>query len=218
MPPIIISIEGNIGSGKSTLVAYLQEHYKGDSEVCFLQEPVNIWNSITDKEGNTIISKYYADQEKYAFSFQMMAYISRISLLKSALAKDYKVIVTERSVFTDANVFAKMLYDCGKLEEVNYKIYRQWFDEFINDLPKISLVYVKTTPNKCDQRVITRNREGEIIPIDYLEQCHKYHEKWIDTNNECLDILTLDGNQEITDSVKNHNIKQIKDFIALYIW
>ena len=83
--PTIISIEGNIGTGKSTLVQMLKDTYKNYSNVIFLQEPVDMWNTIKDNNGETILSKFYADQEKYAFSFQMMAYISRISLHKKAI-------------------------------------------------------------------------------------------------------------------------------------
>lgn len=211
----IISIEGNIGSGKSTIVEYLKQHLQGDPTICFLQEPVDIWNTITDKNQNTIIENYYKDQKKYAFPFQMMAYISRISLLREALKKNYKLIITERCIFTDANVFAKMLYDEGKIEEIEYKIYNQWFNEFIKDIPKISLVYVKTCPEICYSRVLIRNRIGETIPIEYLKQCHEYHENWIDNNTDCLNILTLDGNKEMSNEVKKENIKKINEYSML---
>ena len=71
----IISIEGNIGTGKSTLVQMLKDTYKNNNNVVFLQEPVDMWNTIKDSNGETILSKFYGNQEKYAFSFQMMAYI-----------------------------------------------------------------------------------------------------------------------------------------------
>ena len=146
MAPSIISIEGNIGSGKSTLVDMLQTHFVDNPRICFLQEPISVWNTIKDTNGATILEKYYADQTKYAFSFQMMAYISRLSLLREALKGDYDIIVTERSVYTDSMVFAKMLYDDKKIEDIEYMIYKKWFDEFLDDLPEIRLVYVKTDP------------------------------------------------------------------------
>ena len=71
----IVSIEGNIGSGKSTLLSNLREHYKNSSNVVFLKEPVDEWEKITDENGETILKKFYSDQEKYSFSFQMMAYV-----------------------------------------------------------------------------------------------------------------------------------------------
>ena len=131
--PIILSLEGNIGSGKSTLLAELQKTYGIDAGICFLQEPVDLWDTIKDEHGVSILHKYYADQCRYAFSFQMMAYISRISLMRAALKKNYKVIIIERSVYTDSAVFAKMLFDDKKIEEIEYKIYLKWVNEFIAD-------------------------------------------------------------------------------------
>ena len=107
----LITIQGNIGSGKSTIVKKLKDKYGGEKNICFLQEPVDIWNNIKDKKGNTILSLYYENQKEYAFSFQMMAYISRLSILKKALDDGYEYIVSERSLETDKYVFAKMLYD-----------------------------------------------------------------------------------------------------------
>src|SRR6056300_1529276 len=107
--PIIISIEGNIGSGKSTLLDKLNDEYKNDSSICFIQEPISIWNTIKDSSGITILEKYYEDQERYAFLFQMMSYITRLSILRKALNNNYRIIFMERSIYTDSSVFAKML-------------------------------------------------------------------------------------------------------------
>ena len=133
--PIIISVDGNIGSGKSTIVEYLKNNiYKVNHKklkIYFLEEPVNVWESIIDKnDGKNIIEKFYENNEKYAFTFQMIAYISRLSLLKKIIKKDYDIIITERSIFTDRNVFAQMLYDSGKINEIEFITYNKWFDEF----------------------------------------------------------------------------------------
>lgn len=211
----IISVEGNIGTGKSTLVQMLKENLENNRDVVFLQEPVDMWNTIKDKDGETILSKFYSDQDKYAFSFQMMAYISRISMLKKAVkANPGKTIITERCVFTDRNVFAKMLYDSGKIEEVNYQIYLQWFDEFIEDIPVSGIVYVKSDPEVSYLRVIKRKREGEVIPLQYLEECHRYHEDWL--NATSIPIITLDGNldKEYTEEAYMDWIHDVKEFIS----
>ena len=81
----IISIEGNIGSGKSTLLENLKQEFKHNKNIIFLREPVDEWESIRDSKGTSMIEKFYADQDKYSFSFQMMAYISRLALLKKAV-------------------------------------------------------------------------------------------------------------------------------------
>ena len=130
----IVSIEGNIGSGKSTLLENIRNFYENNTNVIFLREPVDDWEQIKDNEGNTMLKLFYADQEKYSFAFQMMAYISRLKILRDTIKKiqnevllkdcnkEY-VIITERSLYTDREVFAKMLYNQGKIENVCYQIY-----------------------------------------------------------------------------------------------
>ena len=194
MNKFIFSIEGNIGSGKSTLVEYLKknlnkiEKYK----VIYLQEPVDIWNTVTDQHGVGILEKYYSDQKKYAFSFQMMAYITRLSQLRNLIREspDYTVILTERCLYTDYNIFAKMLYDSGLIEPIEYSIYCKWFNQFIDETDVSGFIYLKTTPETCMNRVTLRNRDGESkLSLEYLKNCHNYHENWLVNNH----ILTIDG-------------------------
>jgi deoxyadenosine/deoxycytidine kinase len=204
----IVSIEGNIGSGKSTLLANLKKHFDENSHIIFLKEPVDEWSKIKDENGTTILEKFYADQNKYSFPFQMMAYISRLKILmdtiKNIQDKDGNtnyVIITERSLYTDKMVFAKMLYDTGKIESINYQIYLNWFDTFANQFPINKIIYVKACPDTCHQRITVRNRDGENnIPIDYLKSCSDYHDDMLNKDLPscvCKDQLVLDGNHDI---------------------
>jgi deoxyadenosine/deoxycytidine kinase len=221
----IVSIEGNIGSGKSTLLSNLREYYANNSNVVFLKEPVDEWEKIKDENGETILKKFYADQEKYSFPFQMMAYVSRLKVLRDTLKTikndtDNKnfVIITERSLYTDKMVFAKMLYDSKKIEHVNYQIYLNWFDTFSDEFPVNKVVYVKTSPDKCYQRIVKRSRTGEEnIPLDYLTSCSIYHDNMLDKENQecvCLDQLILDGNVDIYENKNQVNewINEIENF------
>lgn len=211
----IYSIEGVIGSGKSTLVKMLKEHFKDDSKYYFLEEPVSIWETIKDSSGNTILSKFYADQAKYSFAFQMMAYISRISMLKRAIKENPgKVIISERSVFSDRNVFAQMLYDIGNIEDVEMQIYQKWFDEFIIDIPISGLIYVKAFPETSHSRVLKRAREGEDIPLAYLQTCHDYHEKWLLSEKFPLLLINADPVKEETTLDYSEWISRIEEFIS----
>lgn len=194
MAPFVYSIEGNIGTGKSTFLQKLKEHYKDDDNVCFLDEPTQLWDTIKDKNGITILEKYYENQERYAFAFQMMAFISRLSGLKDALNNDkYSIIIMERSLFTDCNVFAKMLYDDKKIEDIEYTIYKKWYNDFMKELPPISFIYLRTEPIISLKRVKERKREGETIPLQYLENCHKYHDNWLLGYN-AAPLLKIDAN------------------------
>lgn len=187
----IFSIEGNIGSGKSTLVEVLKTTLQTEG-VIFVPEPIDDWNAIVDERGETMLSKFYKFQESYAFSFQMMAYISRISALRKLIKKNPNaIIITERSVHTDRQVFAKMLYDDKKIESVKYQIYLKWFDEFIQEIPITGIIYVRASPDICYERVHKRGRIGETIPLEYLQNCHDYHERWLHAEKN---VCTLDAN------------------------
>ena len=216
----IYSIEGNIGSGKSTLLTKLTEYFNREKEnvscpIIFLQEPIDEWMSIKDSAGNTILQKFYADQEKYSFPFQMMAYVSRIKALRDTLKNlnnKRVIIITERSLYTDKMVFAKMLYDSKKIEHVNYLIYLNWFDTFSEEFPVHKIIYVKTSPEKCYERILKRSRTGEEnIPLEYLESCSDYHDNMLNKDSidcVCNNQLVLDGNIDIY-----KNKKQIKEWI-----
>jgi deoxyadenosine/deoxycytidine kinase len=220
----IISIEGNIGSGKSTLIEYLKDKYKNNNKIVFLREPVDEWESIKDENGINMLEKFYADQEKYSFPFQMMAYISRLDLLKKAVQKNPgAIIVTERSLFTDKMVFARMLFDSDKIESVSFQIYLKWFHTFADEFPIHKIIYVKTNPEICNERINKRSRDGESnIPLDYLITCDKYHNDMLDLNEDycvCKDQIVLDGNIDIH---KNENqlddwYREIDAFIFKFI-
>jgi len=215
----IISIEGNIGSGKSTILTELKQYYSDNAHVIFVREPVDEWENITDKDGTTMLQKFYNDPKTYSFPFQMMAYISRLKLLKDgvetalSLNTDKKVvIITERSLYTDKYVFAKMLYNQGNIEEVCYQIYTKWFDEFAKLYQIDKIIYINSSPTICFQRILNRDRLGESsIPLDYLIQCDNYH-------NEFIEITTKATTKATTKLILNGNIDILKDLGELSRW
>ena len=178
----IVSIEGNIGSGKTHLLTCMKKYYTGNENVVFIDEPVEEWEQIKGADGNSILKKFYADPAKYGFSLQMLAYISRLSNMKKIIEeyKDKKnvIFVTERCLLTDKLVFAQMLFDKGDIEDVNYQIYSKWFDAFAHDYQVDKIIYVRTSPEICKERIERRSREGESeIGLDYLGMCHEYHDR-----------------------------------------
>ena len=234
----IISFDGNIGSGKSTTLEEYQryvEKYGGCSgggyvggydgiglfhgissihQICFLDEPVHQWMKICDKEGVNILENLYKDTKAHAFKFQMMAYISRLALLRKAIRDpNIKLIVTERSVETDRHVFAKMLYDVGDISEDEFQIYTMWFDEFLDEVKLSGIVYVHASPDVCVERIKHRARPGEIIHADYITRCHEYHESWI--NNKTCPLLVLPANKDVikTPDLLKDRMEQITHFI-----
>lgn len=179
---MLFSLEGNIGSGKSTIVALLKRDIKeiSDIPVHFVDEPVSQWEMIKSAEGKHMIELFYSDPTKYAFAFQMMAYISRLSLLHEAILRYPKdIIITERCLLTDYHVFAKMLYENKNMLKEEYEIYQKWFHYFQQEIELTGIIYIKTDPEVAYERCLKRARPGETITLEYLEKCHEKHTQWI---------------------------------------
>ena len=182
--PYIISIEGNIGAGKSTFVAELKILYADRKDIVFLQEPVDAWAEIT-QDGKTMLELFYENQKKYSFAFQVMAYMSRLRMIKAEIEKalilsDTKIIVMERSLDADRHIFAKMLYEDGMIEKCMYEIYQLMSDDGLKEYSSDGIIWLNTGAEECHRRIGKRGREGEEkIGMEYLEKCDRYHEEWL---------------------------------------
>jgi deoxyadenosine/deoxycytidine kinase len=208
---MLFSIEGNIGAGKSTIINHLKEfttHING-TEVIYIPEPVDEWESIVSTSGQSMIELFYKDPAKYAFSFQMMAYISRLYMIQTEMEKNPNAIfITERCLLSDYHVFAQMLFESGHLSLEEFSIYKKWFHYF-NTIHVTGFIYVKCSPKTAHDRCISRNRPGETISYDYIVDCDDKHTQWIQEVNLSTPVLILDNDFINIDEA----MFEIEDFI-----
>jgi deoxycitidine kinase/deoxyguanosine kinase len=189
----ILSIEGNIGAGKSTLLDQLKSRDYGSKKVIFMQEPVDQWSTICNESGDTILSCFYQDPSKYAFAFQVMAFTSRLAAFKRLVKEnpDCELIVCERSLEADRNIFAQMMRDQGSMEPMVYQVYEMLYETTASEFPVSNIVYLDASPDTCLQRIAKRGRAGELsIGLDYLETCKAYYDAWLSKreNVVCIDV------------------------------
>ena len=212
----IFSIEGNIGSGKSTLVKLLSRF---NPHIHFLQEPVDIWKEIKDTNENNILSEFYKDQNRFAYTFQNFAFITRVTTLTSLISKvktmfQDKYIIVERSIHSDKNVFAKMLYDDKKISELEYKIYNYWFYKLHTKVLFSGHIYLEVDAEVAAKRINKRSRsEEEGIPIDYLKSLNKYHEDWLNTT--ATPVITINVNDDF--QYNKNKFREINSKILKFI-
>jgi deoxyadenosine/deoxycytidine kinase len=195
--PLIIAIEGNIGAGKSTLLKHLEDAF--GVRAAFMPEPVDIWTTIKDENGEHILSKFYAEPHKYAFSFQIMAYSTRLAMLRKTIEEhpDCDIIICERSLEADSHIFAKMLFEDGMIEYINYQVYRRLYADTSANYVMDGVVYLDASAETCMERVQKRSREGESkISLEYLEKCRKYYDAWLNADGNC-ECLTIDANTDV---------------------
>ena len=177
---ILVSIEGNIGAGKSTLLNDIERMCKTKriKDIRILKEPVEEWERITDGT-KTILELFYENPAEYGFPLQILVGITTMRRAKRELSDypDTKLILSERSIISSKRVFAKMLHHDGYMDDVEEEVYEMLFnDEMSTWLTPAMMLYLKTEPNTCLERVNYRNRKGENrITIDQLERCKLYH-------------------------------------------
>ena len=230
--PVILSIEGNIGSGKSTILKYLQDNNQNDA-IIFLKEPVDKWEKIKDNEGLTLLEHFYKDPSKHAFMFQIMAFATRMQILKETIEKnpDCKMVVCERSILADQQVFANMLHKDGLIDSMGISIYTTMANNYLKDYPLDGVIYIDADPSICSDRINKRKRTGEsTISVDYLNQCKEYHDNWLKhypiykqvpetTASDQPLLLHIKTNENAEFNTQNKNdvannwLKQIQTFI-----
>jgi deoxyadenosine/deoxycytidine kinase len=210
---MIITVEGNIGSGKSTLLKNLENMQ--DNNIVFVPEPVSEWLNIKAGDKNAL-ELFYENQKENSFWFQVLAYITRLRNLINIIDNNpNKIIICERSIYTDKYVFAKMLYESGNISEIEWLTYSYWFDTF-KDKTKLDLIlYVNTKPDECYNRILKRSRPEEVDKIskEYLITCHQKHIDWFkETESK---IINIDGHESIEEVMKN--VKDIlKDILNIF--
>ena len=178
-----VSIEGNIGSGKSSVLKILAEHV---SELMILDEPLASWEKAGPNENVNLLALYYQDPQRWGFTFQIYAFMTRLMRwTEFNKIEDQKVRVSERSLLSDRYVFAAIMKEMDILNETEYLMYLNCYGN-LKKMQKITnlkgVIYVKCEPEICNQRIKKRAREGEsTIPLDYLTKLHQKHEEWLNS-------------------------------------
>ena len=191
-----IAIAGNIGVGKSTLVEMLCERMGW--------EP--FFEGVVD---NPYLADFYADMKAWAFHSQLYFLARRLRDLRRLM--DFpRTVVQDRSVYEDAEIFAKNLYRQGFIAERDWQTYHELYQASIELLPPPDLVvYLNASVPTLLARIAQRGREYEkrIAPA-YLHQLNILYDEWI-ADFELCPILIVPADR--LDFVTNH---QHLDLIA----
>lgn len=185
-------IEGNIGSGKTTLINKLKEQ----QNIEVLEEPVIKWKQIKDEKGENILGLFYQNPQKYAYLFQTIVFKTRMMDIETPQSKPIRF--SERSIWTDKNVFSKNCRELGYLNEIEKNVYDTWFYWLENKLERKpnAIFYLKAAPEICMDRIHIRNRQEETnITLDYIKSIHEKHEEWLnDKEYQGIPVYIIDNN------------------------
>ena len=166
---VFIAVAGNIGAGKSSLTRMLGDRFKWKP----------YYESVDD---NPYLSDFYGDMNRWSFHLQMYFLSNRFKSHKLIVEGDASVI-QDRSIYEDAEIFARNLFDIGKMEKRDYENYVSLFHVMMEYLkPPDLMIYLKATVDTLTRQIAKRGRSFEQgIQRSYLEQLNKLYEAWINS-------------------------------------
>ena len=190
MTKYFIAVAGNIGVGKSTLTSLLSQRLRWEP---FLE-------GVSD---NPYLVDFYEDMAAWSFHSQVYFLASRLRNHRQLLERPNSVI-QDRTVYEDAEVFARNLYLQGLMGERDYETYNDLYQAVTSILPPPNLViYLRASVSMLKQRIERRGRTFERrITDDYLSQLNGLYEEWFEHFSLCP-ILAIPADR--LDFVANHH-------------
>ena len=186
-----IVIAGNIGAGKTTLVEILSNRL-GFSP---FYEP---------HEENPYLADFYEDMESWSFHSQVYFLTRRLKIHKELLLAEGSV-VQDRSVYEDAEIFARNLFLQGDFSTRDYNVYQDLYHILASLLPPPNLmVYLRASVDTLMQRIAKRGREYEAgISREYLSGLNKLYEDWMTSFDQCP-VLIINSDDLDLVSIPQH--------------
>lgn len=165
---IFIAVAGNIGTGKTTLTKLLSQRFNWAPHFEVVDE-------------NPYLADFYKDMSRWSFSLQLYFLTNRFQAHKEINSGKANAI-QDRSIYEDAFIFARNLYEQGQMEERDYKTYLALYDTMCQFLePPDLVVYLKKSLPELKKRIALRGRQFEkSIPDEYLLNLNRYYDEWME--------------------------------------
>lgn len=178
-------LEGNIGSGKTTLLKHIEEYVSTHADtlahrnvkVHILYEPVDIWQSFG------LLQRYYENPARWGYTFQNIAFITKMMLLDKLSTEPNHYYIVERSPYSDRKCFAQTCYEKNHISPMEMTAYDLWYNHYMPEFEakhRIGYIYLQTSVEDCMTRINTRRRtEEDGIPQEYVANIHDKHEAFM---------------------------------------
>lgn len=164
---IFIAVAGNIGTGKTTLTQMLSRKFGWHAH----------FEAVRD---NPYLADFYKDMGRWSFNLQVFFLNHRFNAHQEITAGNQSAI-QDRSIYEDANIFARNLYEAGTMSERDYRNYLALYNSMNKFLTPPDLVlYLRKSLPKLKERIAKRGRDFEqSIPDQYLIDLNRYYDDWM---------------------------------------
>ncbi len=173
-----VLVAGNIGAGKTSLTERLGSRLEWQTA----------YESVVD---NPYLADFYADMAAWAFHLQIF-FLGHRAEQHRALANAPGSAIIDRSIYEDAEIFARAALALGTISERDYLTYRRIFDLVVSGLPSPDLLILLKAPVPVlMERIRQRAREMERgITPEYLELLESFYNEWMQGFDICP-VLTI---------------------------
>ncbi len=163
-----VAVAGNIGAGKSSLTGIVSDYFD--------------WKAFYEEvDDNPYLQDFYEDMKRWSFNLQVFFLSSRFRHQRM-IEQLPDSVVQDRSIYEDAEIFARNLHEMGLMTTRDHDNYRDLFGVMTSYLKAPDLlIYLRASVPTLVRHIQSRGREFETtIRIEYLERLNDHYENWID--------------------------------------
>jgi deoxyadenosine/deoxycytidine kinase/dUTPase len=229
-PPVCIFLEGNIGTGKSSLATALSNKF---SNVESILEPLNLWTGKDPIIRENLLELFYKGEEITGVDFQTFIAASMQQNTLEGLKRGSKegeqkketdVFIIERSLYSSLKVFARIMNEDGRINEVQFKILNYLLQILWSPLPRHVkepdfVFYLTVSPVESNLRRIRERNRGEEkkISLELIQKVNSAYQRWRREKFYPLlpkKIIDLD----VTHDSLEESLSKIVDEISKYLF
>ncbi len=179
-PGFFLAIAGNIGVGKTELTNRLSAEL---GWIAYYEPVIQ----------NPYLDPFYRDMTRWSFHLQIYflgeRFKAQVEIGRSSLP-----FIQDRTIYEDAEIFARTLHDQGSMTDVDYTNYTSLFHCMVDFLRKPDVIlYLKASPETLMERIARRGRESEKgIGIDYIRRLNAAYDDWMVRARDYTEVLEID--------------------------
>ena len=205
MSPILVTVTGGIGTGKTTVV----RSFQNDNEIRTIEESIDKWKMIHSTNLLEECTKY--NRRCMEFQLQILNNVNRLFFEEYGKATEKQIILTDRGNEDPHKIFIPAMLKSNRIDIVQAEILTESSTFMSQQLLPKYYIYLKSSPQKCMERICKRGRyEENEIERSYIEMLCSLYENWLLPldNSFCIDVDNLSIKQvyaeckQILDEIK----------------
>ncbi len=176
----------------------------------FLSSTYRVAPFYEPNEANPYLPDFYSDMRRWAFQSQLFFLSNKFRIHQEADKLD-GIVVLDRSIYEDAEIFATALHHMRKIDQRDWNTYWDFYQNIIRSIqPPDLMIYLRCPVRILRQRIRERGRSMEQeIPTRYLQRLDQLYEQWL-SSYTLSEVLVIESNQldYVSDLVDRQDLRE----------